>query len=88
MADYLIQPYRTSTSPTLGQGFERYAVEEFRKVENTLRTIEEGLPQVHTQPPKKPRRGVTVYAADPWNPGQGEGLYVYKGSTLGWVFIA
>jgi len=41
---------------------------------------------VLTSAPDKPRRGLVVYAdGTDWNPGSGEGLYRYNGST--WVFI-
>lgn len=42
--------------------------------------------KVHHVAPKKPRKGQVVYAdGTNWNPGSGEGLYVYKS---GWTFIA
>lgn len=35
--------------------------------------------------PKKPRKGIIVYAdGTNWNPGSGEGVYVYKS---GWVLL-
>lgn len=40
---------------------------------------------VSHQAPARPRKGMIVYAdGTDWNPGSGEGLYVYKSS---WVFI-
>lgn len=37
--------------------------------------------------PEKPRVGLVVYAdGTDWNPGSGEGLYVYKSG--GWTLIA
>jgi hypothetical protein len=42
--------------------------------------------KVHHVAPKKPRKGQVVYAdGTNWDPGSGEGLYVYK---AGWIFIA
>ena len=41
---------------------------------------------VLTSVPEKPRRGLIVYAdGTGWNPGSGEGLYRFNGST--WVFL-
>ena len=44
------------------------------------------LPLSYNAPPK-PRVGQLAYAdGTDWNPGSGEGLYVYK--STGWVLIA
>ncbi|MGL4890047.1 MAG: hypothetical protein ACRC52_04440 [Aeromonas veronii] len=36
--------------------------------------------------PKKPRTGMVIYAASPWNPGSGEGVYRYSSGGT-WVFL-
>lgn len=45
-----------------------------------------GFDELHEEPPK-PFVGLVVYAdGTDWNPGSGEGLYVYKSG--GWTLIA
>ena len=65
-----------------------------KKLRPTWRGISESIHrpvmvEIHElhEEPHKPRLGLLVYAdGTDWNPGSGEGLYVYKSG--GWTFIA
>lgn len=66
----------------------------FRMLFQRINEIDELQFHVSYKAPPKPRIGQMVYADGiQWNPGHGEGLYVWKsiappGPTPGWDFIA
>jgi hypothetical protein len=59
----------------------------YREQSDAMRnTSEFVMEELHAEP-AKPRLGMVVYADGAnWNPGSGEGLYIYKSG--GWTFIA
>lgn len=59
----------------------------FREQATAIReTSEYVMEELHVAP-LKPRLGMVVYAdGSDWDPGGGEGLYVYKSG--GWTFVA
>lgn len=67
----------------------KYAYDELVKIFDWMRqpvVFELGYEELHEEP-VKPFVGLTAYAdGTDWNPGSGEGLYVYKSG--GWTFIA
>jgi len=68
------------------QGAGQWAYLEFQK----LARLFAGQPWVQlgvlSAPPAVPRAGMIAYADGAhWNPGSGEGLYVYK--STGWKFL-
>lgn len=57
---------------------------EFQRVAEAFVSIHQ-FPVLHAAP-TKPRVGLVVYAdGSDWNPGSGEGLYVYKSG--GWTAL-
>lgn len=82
-------PYepRPLIGPKDTNGVQKWAENEFAQVGKHLREMDAiDLRQVN-RAPKKPRIGLIVYAdGTDWNPGSGEGVYVYKSG--GWTFIA
>lgn len=65
--------------------------EEFRRLEERVRELE-ALEFTHLRlakqykEPARPREGMIVYADGvEWNPGNGSGLYQYRGSV--WVLL-
>lgn len=64
-----------------------YLDDSFQEVESSLSEIADGLHEVLNVAPSKPQVGQEVYAdGTNFNPGSGEGLYIYK--STGWAFIA
>lgn len=60
------------------------------EISRELQKISQAFSVVHQHDelhaaPIKPRIGLVVYAGTDWNPGSGEGLYVYKSS--GWALL-
>lgn len=65
----------------------RFLREENLKLQNALNLVAAGHFDPQPAPPLKPRVGDERYADGVnWNPGSGEGKYVYK-STGAWVFL-
>ena len=61
--------------------------QELQSIKNALETMQVEYVEfkVHNNAPDKPRKGRVYYAdGTNWNPGSGEGLYIYKSS---WVFL-
>jgi hypothetical protein len=76
--------------PLLGtkdvNGVQSWAEREFSEISRNFNEADAvDLRQTHKSP-KKPRVGMVAYAdGTDWDPGSGEGLYVYKSG--GWTFI-
>lgn len=85
-------PYIPKKSPPLGleatllNAFANYVEQELAAVSRELgETTALDLRQSFREP-KRPRIGMLVYAdGTEWNPGSGEGLYVFKSG--GWTFV-
>ena len=80
---YQPNPYYDDTA--LGQ----YLARELQKVSDEFRANKVDAIEytVHHVEPDKPRTGQAYYAdGTQWNPGSGEGLYIYK-SGGSWVFV-
>lgn len=64
----------------------RWVKDELDKVSQAISSLEHQY-QVQNVPPDRYTIGFIAYAdGTDWNPGSGEGLYVYK--STGWTFIA
>lgn len=87
MADHKIPPYIVGHEGGLQneEGFRRFVKDELQKLQETLGNVVTGVSQVLTKEPARPKEGQLAYAKSPWNPGSGDGLYVYKSG--GWTFI-
>lgn len=65
----------------------RFLREENIKIANALRMLADGHFDPQATAPLRPRVGDERYADGVnWNPGSGEGKYIYK-STGSWVFL-
>ncbi len=77
--------YRSESPPITFEDVDR----ELRAIENAL--DEAAFDQIQNKvwhvAPDKPRTGMEIYAdGTNWNPGSGEGKYVYKSGGT-WVFL-
>jgi hypothetical protein len=81
----LVQPYVRTQYPVLDEGIKRYIQDELQRIEASLRSLAQAAIQVTENPPAEPVKGMVRYAVSPWNPGSGDGLYVYNGTT--WVLV-
>lgn len=86
MADYQIDAYVRQTQPSRAESLPDYMARELQKVQRSLESLRRGCSEVRTSAPERPQEGMLAYAKAPWNPGSGDGLYVYK--STGWTFIA
>ena len=60
---------------------------ELNRISDELNFIHDGHADVLNVAPDKPRQGDIRYAdGTNWNPGSGEGLYIFKSSSA-WVFL-
>lgn len=78
MTEYVVQN-------NLGKGINR----ELEKIQSALDTLKVDYVEfnVHNAAPDKPRAGRVYYAdGTNWNPGSGEGLYIYKSGGT-WVLL-
>lgn len=63
----------------------RYLVNEFGKLEFTIKGLVDGHLDQTNVAPTKPRSGDIRYAdGTNWNPGSGQGLYWYSGTSWSW----
>jgi hypothetical protein len=79
-APYLPTPPSGERDPTV------WTYREFRTLAQLLAKPPGWYLDVSHIPPTRPRAGLLAYAdGTNWNPGSGEGLYVYK--STGWKFL-
>lgn len=77
--------YRPGQVPTDPSRLENYLREEFDKMAAAISALALGHIDPTTVAPKKPRRGDFRYADGVmWNPGSGEGAYLFNGTI--WKF--
>ena len=81
----LVQDYTRQQFPQLEEGVRRYIQEELKRVEVSISSLTQSSIQVAENPPSNPVKGMVRYAVSPWNPGSGDGLYVYNGTA--WVAV-
>lgn len=81
----LVKPYTRTQYPVLDEGIRRYFQDELQRIEIAIGTLVQAAIQVTEDPPENPIKGMVRYAVSPWNPGSGDGLYVYNGTT--WVLV-
>jgi len=81
----LVQDYTRQQFPQLEEGVRRYIQEELKRVEVSISSLTQSSIQVAENPPANPVKGMVRYAVSPWNPGSGDGLYVYNGTA--WVAV-
>jgi len=76
--------YLPAVAPPSLDELVRFLSDEHERISLAMSTVWD-VPVLTTEP-EKPRQGMIRYAdGTAWNPGSGEGLYVYK--TAGWTFI-
>lgn len=69
-----------------GSGWRPWLSDELRRISNAIGAAEMLQLSPIDVAPEKPTKGMLVYAlAVNWNPGAGEGLYLYKTT---WVKVA
>lgn len=75
--------YRAEHPPTNADDLPEYLARELRRISLTLESLASGfLPKTHVEP-AKPRNGMLRYAdGTDWDPGSGEGAYLY---TTSWI---
>ena len=83
--DLIVQDYSRQQYPQLEEGIQRYIQEELRRIQAAVGSLATAAIQVTENPPEKPVKGMVRYAVSPWNPGSGDGLYVYNGTS--WVAV-
>jgi hypothetical protein len=81
----LVQPYVRTQYPVLDEGIKRYIQDELQRIESSIRSLALAAIQVTEDPPEQPVKGMVRYAVSPWNPGSGDGLYIYNGTA--WVLV-
>lgn len=81
----LVQPYVRTQYPVLDEGIKRYIQDELQRIESSVRSLALASIQVTEDPPEQPVKGMVRYAVSPWNPGSGDGLYIYNGTA--WVLV-
>jgi len=81
----LVQPYVRTHYPVLDEGIKRYIQDELQRIESSVRSLSQAAIQVTEDPPEQPVKGMVRYAVSPWNPGSGDGLYIYNGTA--WVLV-
>jgi hypothetical protein len=84
-SDQVVTPYPATIPPAFPDSFPQYFRAELQRLKATLDDLTDAAPQTAEIEPSKPRRGMVRYAVSPWNPGSGDGLYVYNGTS--WVHI-
>ena len=81
--------YTPRSAPVL-KGFDTASIyRELQEIRNALETQQVDYIEfnVHNNAPDKPRIGRAYYAdGTNWDPGSGEGLYIYKSSAT-WVLL-
>lgn len=73
------------TNPTVADENSMWAHREFVKLSQAIKKINETVPRVEYSAPDKPQQGQQAYAKSPWNPGNGDGLYIYDGTSWQWA---
>jgi len=81
----VVQTYQKTQYPVMEEGVRRYFQDELQRIETAISSIALAAPQVNDDPPENPVKGMIRYAVSPWNPGSGDGLYVYNGTA--WVAV-
>ena len=73
-----------AANPQTIDEIRQYVQSEFARLASELEVTESIRLVVHHSPPDKPSQGDIYYAdGTDWNPGTGEGIYVY--TSAGWV---
>lgn len=62
----------------------RYLFRELTRIGQELDSLNNPVPTLY-EAPERPEEGLMVIAKAPWNPGSGDGLYIYLNSV--WTFI-
>lgn len=81
----VVQGYSRTQFPILEEGLRRYFQDELQRIEIAIASLANAAIQVTEDEPDNPIKGMVRYAVSPWNPGSGDGLYVYNGTA--WVAI-
>ena len=83
VTDAIPQVYRLAAYPAVDSPeYKRWLLDELRRLELVVADVAELVPHVHFREPADKRRGHVAYADNVgWQPGQGEGLYLYDGSA-------
>ena len=81
----VVQTYQRTQYPVLEEGVRRYFQDELQRIEIAIGTLAQAAIQVTDNEPANPIKGMVRFAVSPWNPGSGDGLYVYNGTA--WVAV-
>ena len=81
----VVQTYQRTQYPVLEEGIRRYFQDELQRIEIAIGTLAQAAIQVTDNEPANPIKGMVRFAVSPWNPGGGDGLYVYNGTA--WVAV-
>lgn len=77
----LVQDYTRQQYPQLEEGIRTYIQEELRRIQTSITSLTTAAIQVAEDEPENPVKGMIRYAVSPWNPGSGDGLYIYDGTS-------
>jgi hypothetical protein len=86
--DLVLREYKSSPIPSSTEALLSHLQEEFRRLEDNLRSISEAVIQVVDTAPVSPRKGSVKYVKSPWDPlddGTENILVVYNGTA--WVAV-
>ena len=81
----VIKTYARNQFPVLNEGLRRYFQDELQRIEIAIGSLAQAAIQVTDDEPQNPIKGMVRYAVAPWNPGSGDGLYVYNGTA--WIAV-
>ena len=74
--------YAPSSPPTGPEDFQKWAQQEFQKLEAVFSSLDFIILKETNVVPAKPRTGMVVLAdGTNWNPGSGAGFYGYYGGA-------
>tara|TARA_R110002153_G_scaffold250597_7_gene407418 strand:- start:1479 stop:1757 length:279 start_codon:yes stop_codon:yes gene_type:complete len=83
----LIKPYRRQALPVINENLGTYLIEELRRIEASIESLNTAAIQVADVSPENPIKGMVRYNVSPWDAlGNGTyGMVVYNGTS--WVAV-
>lgn len=80
--DLKVTTYRRASQPILKDGLASYMETEFRKIEDSISSLNIAAPQVAFKEPDQKLLSMIRYAKSPWNPlGTGDGWVYWNGAA-------
>lgn len=75
-------PYTPSPQPLSANLLKEYLRQELVRIADALASLQDGHMEASAEAPPRPRPGDIRYAdGSHWNPGSGEGLYMFKSDS-------